>query len=114
MSSRQRAVVGQSKLDFANTQTTYQSLVTSNRSDLDTKIQDTVDALAGPADPPTRYVILERALNSPASAAIVDRSSPALAPGSIPNDLRQAVVRHRAAAAVQGFTASLDGRTVPG
>ena len=112
VSSRQRAVVGQSKLDFANTQTTYQSLVTSNRSDLDTKIQDTVDALAGPADPPTRYVILERALNSPASAAIVDRSSPALAPGSIPNDLRQAVVRNPQEQQSKVFSATLDGRTV--
>src|SRR4051794_14313250 len=112
VSSRQRAVVGQSKLDFATTQTDYQSLSTSSRSDLESKIQDTVNALAGPADQPTRYVILERALNSPASAAIVDRSSSGFAPGSIPGDLRQAVVRNPQEQQSKVFSASLDGRDV--
>jgi two-component system, OmpR family, sensor histidine kinase MtrB len=112
VSSRQRAVVAQSKQDFAQAQTSFLNLPASSRSDLDSKIQDTVYALAGPADPPTRYVILERALNSPASAAIVDRSSSALAPSSIPGDLRQAVVRNPQEQQSKVFSATLDGRDV--
>src|SRR3954447_21183113 len=112
VSSRQKAVVAQSKQDFATTESDYLSLPTASRSDLENKIQDTVNTLAGPADQPTRYVILERALNSPAGAAIVDRSSSGFAPASIPTDLRQAVVTHPQEQQSKVFTATLDGREV--
>jgi two-component system sensor histidine kinase MtrB len=111
VSSRQKAVVAQSKQDFATTETYYLGLPTASRSDLDSKIQDTVETLAGPADQPTRYVILERALNSP-GGAIVDRSSPGFAPASIPGDLRRSVVAHPQEQQSKVFTATLDGRAV--
>jgi two-component system, OmpR family, sensor histidine kinase MtrB len=114
IASRQEAVIAQSHEDFISTRTSIVSKSGEANPDTYTRVHDIVNGLAGPADRPTRYVILEKALGNTAVSDVPDYSSSGIDRLAIPDELRQAVVRNGGERQeAQVFTTTLDGQNVP-
>jgi two-component system sensor histidine kinase MtrB len=114
IASRQEAVIAQSHEDFIQTRTSVLSKSAGANVDTYTQVHDIVNDLAGPADRPTRYVILEKALGNTAVSDVPDYSSAGIDRMAIPDELRQAVVKNGGERQeAQIFTTTLDGASVP-
>jgi two-component system, OmpR family, sensor histidine kinase MtrB len=114
VASRQEAVIAQSHEDFIGTRTAIVTKSGEANQNTYTRVHDIVNGLAGPADRPTRYVILEKALGNTAVSDVPDYSSAGIDRMAIPEELRQAVVRNGGERQeTQVFTTALEARDVP-
>ena len=114
VASRQEQVIAQSHEDFINTRNGIVTPSGEANRDIYTRVHDIINSLAAPADRPTRYVILERALGNTSVGDVPDYSSAGIDRMAIPDELRQAVVHNRGERQeAQVFTTELDGRSVP-
>jgi len=112
VASRQDVVTAQSRQDYGQTRKDLTSGGGEQRNA--PTIHDAMDALAGPLDNPTRYVIFEKALGNTAISGPNDYGTGGISTDVIPPELRSAVVATGGASLPnQVFTMTLSGREVP-
>jgi two-component system, OmpR family, sensor histidine kinase MtrB len=112
VASRQDVVTAQSRQDYGQTRKDLTSGGGEQKNA--PTIHDAMDALAGPLDNPTRYVIFEKALGNTAISGPNDYGTGGISTDVIPPELRSAVVASGGASLPnQVFTMTLSGREVP-